>query len=133
VSLGGRGLPGLLLGLVLAAACQTTPARPLRAHEVRAAGSALAKSLDSLTVEGMPLLRVVGSVDDPLVDEARQRAMACGKFTVSDSRERKPEYALCPETVEERTASGPVTKVTFELFQVATNRRVLVATWSGSN
>jgi hypothetical protein len=124
-----RRLAALLL-VALAAACTTGETRPLRDSEVRSAGAELAKTLEKLSVEGTPTLRIVVDGPEALVEEARRRAIECGKFTVSET-EKNPAFALENEVSEEREASGPVLHVTFSVIERATHRRVATATWTG--
>lgn len=112
----------LLAPLVACATAAPATERPLRAEEIRAAGELLGSKLDPLRIEGQPVLRVVRGAPDALVDEAIRRATECGHFTVSDSDERRPQYALDPEVARDG--------ITFELIDLATKRRVFFVTWT---
>src|SRR5581483_8011535 len=100
----------------LLAACATGETRPLRDSEVRSAGAELAKTLEKVSVPGQPTLRIVADGPEALVEEARRRAIECGKFTVSET-EKNPAFALENDVSEEREASGPVLHVTFSLIE----------------
>lgn len=107
----------LAVFLVLVA-CASHPV-VLDEASVHGAGDALEEKLRGLEVAERATLRVSETADARLAPEGERRVVECGKFRVS-SVDSHPDYVLLAG-VSGNTA-------TWEIVELATHRRVLLAT-----
>ena len=107
----------LAVFLVLVA-CASHPV-VLDEASVHGAGDALEEKLRGLEVAERATLRVSETADAPLSLRGEARVVECGKFRVS-SVDPHPDFVLLASVSEDI--------VTWEIVELATKRRVLLAT-----